>query len=52
MNILVEEPEGKITLGRTRHKLEDNIRMDPSEIKWEVMTGFILLMIGTSDRSF
>jgi hypothetical protein len=32
--ILVGKPEGKSTLGRIRHRWEDNIRMDLSEIGW------------------
>jgi hypothetical protein len=30
--ILVEKPEGKRTLGRRRHRWEDNIKMDLREI--------------------
>jgi hypothetical protein len=33
--ILVGKLEGKIPLGRPRHRWEDNIRMDLSEISWE-----------------
>jgi hypothetical protein len=35
--ILVAKPEGKRTLGRTRHRLEDNIKMDPGEIVWSAV---------------
>ena len=30
--VLVGKPEGKIPLGRSRHKWEDNIRMDLQEV--------------------
>jgi hypothetical protein len=33
--ILVCKPERKRPLGRLRHKWEDNIRMNPREIRWE-----------------
>jgi hypothetical protein len=36
-NILVEKSEGKRPLGRPRHKWEYNIRMDLTEIVWEVV---------------
>jgi hypothetical protein len=35
--ILVEKPEGKRSLGRTRRRWEDNIRMDLREIRCEVV---------------
>jgi hypothetical protein len=35
--ILVEKPEGKRPLGRSKHRWEDNIRMDFREIGWGVM---------------
>jgi hypothetical protein len=34
---LVGRPEGKIPLGRTRRRWEDNIRMNLREIVWEVV---------------
>jgi hypothetical protein len=34
-NILVGKPEGKRSLGRTRRRWEDNIRMDRRDIGWE-----------------
>jgi hypothetical protein len=34
-NIFVGKPEGKRPLVRPRHKWEDNIRMNPWEIRWE-----------------
>jgi hypothetical protein len=33
--ILVGKPEGRIPLGRSRHRWENNIRMDLREIRWE-----------------
>jgi hypothetical protein len=30
--VLVGKPEGKRTLGRPRHRGEDNIKMDPQEV--------------------
>ena len=35
--VLVEKPEGKRPLGRSRHRWEDNIRMDLQEIGWGSM---------------
>jgi hypothetical protein len=32
--VLVGKPEGKIPLGRPRHRWEDNIKMDFREIEW------------------
>jgi hypothetical protein len=32
--LLVEKPEGKTPLGRPRHRLVDNIRMDLGEVGW------------------
>jgi hypothetical protein len=32
--VLVGEPEGKRLLGRSRHRWEDNIRMDVREVIW------------------
>jgi hypothetical protein len=33
--VLVGKPEGKKSLGRSRHRWEDNIEMDFKEIEWE-----------------
>jgi hypothetical protein len=33
--ILVGKPEGKITLGRPRHRWVDNVKMDLREIEWD-----------------
>jgi hypothetical protein len=35
--ILVRKPEGKRPLGRCRHRWEDNIKKDFTEIRWEVV---------------
>jgi hypothetical protein len=34
---LVEKPEEKRASGRSIHKLEDNIKMDLTEIGWSIM---------------
>ena len=47
--VLVGKPEGKRPLGRPRHKLEVNIRMDLQEVGWGVWTRLIWLRIGTGD---
>jgi hypothetical protein len=36
--ILVGQPEGKRPLGKSKHRWEDNIRMDLREIGWEDVT--------------
>ena len=48
--VLVWKPEGKRTLGRHRHRWEDNIKMDFR--KWDVgaWTGLIWLRIGAVVR--
>ena len=33
--VLVEKPEGRRSLGRLRHRWEDNINMDVQEMGWE-----------------
>ena len=35
--VLVEKPEGRRTLGRPRHRWEDNIKMDLKEVRCEDM---------------
>jgi hypothetical protein len=35
--LLVGKPEGKCLLGRPRHRLVENIEMDPSETGWDGM---------------
>jgi hypothetical protein len=46
--ILVGKPEGKTSPGRSRHRWEDNIKIDLTEIGWTIWTGLIWLRIGTS----
>jgi hypothetical protein len=48
--ILFLKPEGKSSLGRPRHKWEDNIEMDVKEISGSVWTGLIWLRIMTCGR--
>jgi hypothetical protein len=47
--VFVEKPEGKRSLGRLRHRWEDNIKMDLKETGW-VWTVFIWLRVGTCCR--
>ena len=35
--VLVGKPEGKIPLGRPRHRWEDNIKRDLQEVGWQGM---------------
>jgi hypothetical protein len=35
--VLVGEPEEKIPLSRPRRRWENNIKMDPTEIRWTCM---------------
>jgi hypothetical protein len=49
-SILAGKLEGKTTLGRTRCRWEDNIKMCFREIGWGVCTEFIWLRIETSGR--
>ena len=45
--VLMGKLEGEITLGRSRYRWEDNIKMDIQEVVWVAWTGLIWLMIGT-----
>jgi hypothetical protein len=45
-NILVGRPEGRRPLGRPRHRLEDNIKMD----LWEIGFGDVDWIHWTQDR--
>jgi hypothetical protein len=47
--VSVGKPKGKRPLGRPRHRLEDNIRMDFTEVG---QTGFGWLRIASSGRLF
>ena len=42
------KPEGKIPLGRTRRRWEDNIKVDLQEVGWGVWTGSSWLRIRTA----
>jgi hypothetical protein len=44
--ILIGNPTGMRTLGRPRHKWEDNIRSDLEEIGFNTRNGLIRLTIG------
>jgi hypothetical protein len=46
--MLVGKPEGKIPLGRPRHKWVDIIKIDLREIGWDGMDWMICLKIGTN----
>jgi hypothetical protein len=39
MRGLVGKPEGRRPLGRPRHRCEDNIKMDFTEVGWGTWTG-------------
>jgi len=45
--VLVKKPDGKIPLGRSRCRREDNIKLDLQEVEWDIRIGFIWLRIGT-----
>jgi hypothetical protein len=45
--VLMGKPEGKRPLGRPRHRWEDGIRMDLTEIGSGVWNGFDWLRTGT-----
>ena len=44
--VLVGKPEGKRQLGRSRHRWEDNIKMDLREVVWGALTGLMWSSIG------
>jgi hypothetical protein len=50
--MLVENPGGKRLPERSRHRWEDNIKMDPREVGWGSMAGLIWLRIGNSSGHF
>jgi hypothetical protein len=50
-NILVGKPEENNPLGRPKHKVEDNIRIDLREIGWNLWIGIMWLRIGASNGS-
>ena len=45
--VLVGKPEGKRSLGRPRHRWEDNIKMDLQEVVSGAWAGLIWLKIRT-----
>jgi hypothetical protein len=47
--ILVGKPEGRIPLGRSRIRWEDDMGMDFEKYDGVVWTGFIWLGIGTNE---
>jgi hypothetical protein len=52
--ILVGKPEGKKPLGRPRHRQEDNIRMDLTEIGWKGVEWICLaqgLVVGSLEHN-
>jgi hypothetical protein len=53
LGTLVREPQGKISLRRPRLRLEDNIKMDLSEVDYgvKVWTGLNLCRIRSSGSS-
>jgi hypothetical protein len=46
--LLVEKPEGNISLRRARSRWIDNIKMNVGEIRRDDRTGLVWLGIGTS----
>jgi hypothetical protein len=48
--VLVEKPEGKRPLRRTRSRWEDGFRIDFGKIGWGVYSGFSWLRIGASGK--
>ena len=50
-NIFVGKHKRQIPLGRPRHTLEDNIKMELKEINGSVQVGLIWLRIGTRGGS-
>jgi len=47
--VSVGKPEGKRPLGRSRHRWEDDCKMDLQEVGWGTWTGLIWLGIETGD---
>jgi hypothetical protein len=49
--VSVRNTEGKKSLGRPRHRLEGNIKIELRETEWEIeWPGFILLRMGIFGR--
>ena len=47
--VLVGKPEGKRSLGRPRHRWENNIKMDLKEVRCGVWTGSSWFRLGTGE---
>jgi hypothetical protein len=47
--VLVGNSKGKRLLGRPRHRWEDRIRMDLTEIGWGLWNEFTLVRIGANE---
>jgi len=45
--VLVGKPERKRPLGRSRHRWEDNIKMELQKVRWRALTGLMWLRIKT-----
>jgi len=45
----VGKPEGKKPLGRSRHRWEDDFKMDLHKVEWGAWTGLFWLRIKTGD---
>jgi len=50
LQVLLGRPEGKRPLGRSRHKWEDNIKMDLREIGIDGRIGFCWLWIESNSE--
>ena len=48
--VLVGKPKGKRSLGRPRHRWEDNITVDLQEVEWGALTRLFWLGLGTGGR--
>jgi hypothetical protein len=48
--VLAGKPEGKRSLGRPRHRWEDNVKLELEEMRWERWSGFTWLRVGISVR--
>lgn len=49
--ILIGKPEGNRQLGRYGCRWKSNIKMNLTDIRWEVWTGFISIRMRTSENS-
>ena len=46
----MEKPEGQRQLGRSKRRLEDNIKMYLQKVRWGTWSVLIWLRIGTGDK--